>query len=93
MVDTHTNSVSLASSDISNRSIHVKVTAEELSGLATKLNELMAGFNLSYIFRKNGTLGTALFKNRSHPGQRPSQGSPGDFCMLPVIVKSKGTHL
>ncbi|WP_020586540.1 methyl-accepting chemotaxis protein [Desulfobacter curvatus] len=39
--------VSLASSEISNRSINVKFTAEELSGLAAKLNELMAGFKLS----------------------------------------------
>ncbi|WP_321492001.1 methyl-accepting chemotaxis protein [uncultured Desulfobacter sp.] len=39
--------VSLASSEISNRSINVKYTAEELSGLAARLNELMAKFKLS----------------------------------------------
>jgi len=39
--------VSLASSEISNRSINVKFTAEELSGLAARLNELMAKFKLS----------------------------------------------
>ena len=39
--------VSHASGEISNRSINVKATAEELSGLAAKLNELMVGFKLS----------------------------------------------
>jgi len=41
------SSVSHASGEISNRSINVKATAEELSGLAARLNELMAGFKLS----------------------------------------------
>ena len=39
--------VSIASSEISNRSINVRFTAEELSGLAARLNELMAEFKLS----------------------------------------------
>jgi methyl-accepting chemotaxis protein len=46
-VSKNISNVSLASSEISNRSVNVKLTAKELSELAAKLNELMDRFKLS----------------------------------------------